>query len=422
MLDRTLRVAQLGGDAHEVGIPVREGAVEAAAARGLSLVRINSQSARRAERQSATAGPPSAPERGALPISVARARYDGGARPHCAVATLDCGADVAAAAARFRAGYDAERLPVVVRGLDIGACARVWTAHYLSEAVDPARVMGAGVHRCESACIDLAGHRPPNTPKNFAFVQMGWREFVARASAVVEPATDGVDEHYYLRTVAEGAAAKREASHLSTLFPELAADVRLPAGVLYPPSAYHSSVLRIASAGTQLWTHFDTMDNALMQTTGRKRVVLWPPAEADNLYTDASSSRVDDIDAPDLAAFPRFALAERARLECILEPGDVLFIPALWFHNVTSLDFSIAINVFWRGLDDAAEYNPKDLYGNKDLRAAERAVAAAEKAARLLAHLPEPYRSFYAHRAALALERAACAAAPDTSTPVSEKE
>ena len=37
-------------------------------------------------------------------------------------------------------------------------------------------------------------------------------------------------------------------------------------------------------------------------------------------------------------------------------PGDVLFIPALWFHNVVSLDFSVAVNAFWRPL-------PKSVFG-----------------------------------------------------------
>ena len=44
---------------------------------------------------------------------------------------------------------------------------------------------------------------------------------------------------------------------------------------------------------------------------------------------------VIDIDDPDLKEFPIFA--EVTRHECVMEPGDVLFIPALWFHNVTSL-------------------------------------------------------------------------------------
>ena len=54
------------------------------------------------------------------------------------------------------------------------------------------------------------------------------------------------------------------------------------------------------------------------------------------LYSiSGDKSSVIDIDNPDLTEFPRFA--EVTRYECFLEPGDVLFIPALWFHNVISI-------------------------------------------------------------------------------------
>ena len=34
-------------------------------------------------------------------------------------------------------------------------------------------------------------------------------------------------------------------------------------------------------------------------------------------------------------------------LQCILEPGDMLYFPAFWWHQVTSLDLSISINMFF---------------------------------------------------------------------------
>ena len=37
-------------------------------------------------------------------------------------------------------------------------------------------------------------------------------------------------------------------------------------------------------------------------------------------------------------------------MSTLLWQGDVLFIPALWFHNVLAKDFSVAVNVFWRNL------------------------------------------------------------------------
>lgn len=41
-----------------------------------------------------------------------------------------------------------------------------------------------------------------------------------------------------------------------------------------------------------------------------------------------------DITDPDLKRFPRFANAKR--LQCVLKPGDVLFMPSFWWHEVQS--------------------------------------------------------------------------------------
>ena len=77
------------------------------------------------------------------------------------------------------------------------------------------------------------------------------------------------------------------------------------------------------------------MDNLLIQVTGQKRVVLFSPRDATKLYLNGDKSEVLDIDNPDLSKYPKFI--EAVPYECFMEPGDVLFIPALWFHNVTSL-------------------------------------------------------------------------------------
>jgi ribosomal protein L16 Arg81 hydroxylase len=47
-------------------------------------------------------------------------------------------------------------------------------------------------------------------------------------------------------------------------------------------------------------------------------------------------------------------------MECVLEPGDILYIPSCWWHNVITLSPSISINVFYKHLDDEA-YTKKDL-------------------------------------------------------------
>lgn len=44
-----------------------------------------------------------------------------------------------------------------------------------------------------------------------------------------------------------------------------------------------------------------------------------------NVIEPGDKSEVLDIDSPDLERFPDFVKARR--FECILEPGDLLFIP-----------------------------------------------------------------------------------------------
>ena len=81
-----------------------------------------------------------------------------------------------------------------------------------------------------------------------------------------------------------------------------------------------------------------------------------------NLYPDGDKSAVVDIDNVDEEQFPLFLEAER--YEAVLQPGDVLFIPALWYHNMRAEDFGVAVNVFWKELGEEV-YDKKDSYGNR---------------------------------------------------------
>ena len=52
-------------------------------------------------------------------------------------------------------------------------------------------------------------------------------------------------------------------ANLPATFPELASELPMPP--LFPPEALFSSVLRLNSPGLRLWTHYDVMDNVLIQ-------------------------------------------------------------------------------------------------------------------------------------------------------------
>ncbi len=121
-------------------------------------------------------------------------------------------------------------------------------------------------------------------------------------------------------------------------------------------------------------------------------------AQEAKLYMTGSSSEVTDIDQPDPEKYPLFSSA--VHLDCMLRPGDVLYIPALWHHNVLAEQdsgMSVSVNVFWRDMERGL-YAGKDLYGNRDPPAADAAAAAVEAAAKALAQLPPHYRSFYGQR------------------------
>lgn len=134
------------------------------------------------------------------------------------------------------------------------------------------------------------------------------------------------------------------------------------------------------------------MDNFLIQVKGKKRVVLFSPTDALNLYLVGDKSSVLDITNPDLVRYPLFA--NTTRYECEMNPGDILYIPALWFHNVVSLDFSVAVNMFWKHMPPEF-FDAKDTYGNRDPPQVQRAMQIVDRAIKVLNELPVEYKDFY---------------------------
>jgi len=101
--------------------------------------------------------------------------------------------------------------------------------------------------------------------------------------------------------------------------------------------------------------HYDMSNNMACNLVGRRRFTLFPPDQVRNLYPGPLEptpggqvvSMVDPRD-PDPDLYPRFAEARAAALVAELEPGDVLFYPALWWHQVEALDgFNVMINYWW---------------------------------------------------------------------------
>ncbi|MBY5922344.1 cupin-like domain-containing protein [Ferrimonas balearica] len=102
--------------------------------------------------------------------------------------------------------------------------------------------------------------------------------------------------------------------------------------------------------------HFDFPHNLACNLVGNRTFTLFPPEQVSNLYIGPMElapggqpiSMVDPA-APDLSRYPKYAEAQAASLTAELAPGDLLYLPSMWWHQVESLaDFNVLLTHWWR--------------------------------------------------------------------------
>lgn len=109
--------------------------------------------------------------------------------------------------------------------------------------------------------------------------------------------------------------------------------------VLEETTKYLSGGFLIGPAGSVATLHSDILHTHayLAQIAGRKKCVLFSPDDSPYLY----QGKVD----PTQSDFEKFPLLRRATaFECILEPGELLFMPSDWWHHVVALEKSITVS------------------------------------------------------------------------------
>lgn len=231
------------------------------------------------------------------------------------------------------------------------------------------------------------------TKRNFEYVKKPLGQFL-------DDVQSGKME--YLRAI----ATKEPTSKVTKLeddFPALAKDFSLPLELAYVTERIHSSPLRI-SGPVAMWLHYDVMSNVLCQIRGRKRLLLYPPSDGSKLgfAPGASSSQLDAFDEKTVETSE---LKYAQPYEAILNPGDVLFIPALWAHTATPTDGTGIVNVFFRDLDQGYAAG-KDIYGNRDLQAYENGRRDVQRIIKSFRNLPAQAADFYLQRLAAELAEA----------------
>jgi hypothetical protein len=168
---------------------------------------------------------------------------------------------------------------------------------------------------------------------------------------------------------------RREQVPLQMLLAEL---VKLD-GALNPPALYAGAAaaeahlpgwlaenpmsLPTADATARIWvgnatrvaTHYDVSSNLACVVAGRRRFTLFPPEQIANLYVGPLENTIAgqptsmvNLEAPDLERYPRFAEALQHAVVADLEPGDAIFIPSLWWHNVVATSpVNVLVNYWW---------------------------------------------------------------------------
>ncbi|XP_037545067.1 lysine-specific demethylase 8 [Nematolebias whitei] len=133
--------------------------------------------------------------------------------------------------------------------------------------------------------------------------------------------------------------------------PELKEDIRIPDYCCLGEGEEDDITVNawFGPAGTVSPLHQDPQQNFLAQVVGSKYVRLYSPEDTDKLYPHQSqllynTSQVE-VENPDAERFPEFAKA--LYVECVLQPGDVLFIPVKHWHYVRSLDVSFSVSFWW---------------------------------------------------------------------------
>jgi Cupin-like domain len=163
----------------------------------------------------------------------------------------------------------------------------------------------------------------------------------------------------------------------------------LPLATHLPQFVQHNPLPVLPQIAPLLWLggrvrtqiHNDRDHNLACVIAGQRRFVLFPPEQVANLYIGPIDNppplSIVDLDAPDLARFPRLRAALASAQIAELGPGEALFIPRYWWHHVTSrAPYNAMVNYWWGAYAPGLE-NPYDcflaaLLALKDLPAAER--------------------------------------------------
>lgn len=107
---------------------------------------------------------------------------------------------------------------------------------------------------------------------------------------------------------------------------------------------------------SRIAAHFDFPHNLACNAVGSRTFTLFGPEQISHLYPGpmefapgGQDVSLVDFANPDFNKFPDFAKAIAAGQRVTLSPGDVLFIPSMWWHHVEAHQaLNVLITHWWR--------------------------------------------------------------------------
>ena len=138
----------------------------------------------------------------------------------------------------------------------------------------------------------------------------------------------------------------------------------VPASDCLPGFAAGNPLPLTSGAGPRIWlgtaanisSHYDTFDNLACVIAGRRRFTLYSPGligklyigPLDNTMSGPPVSLAASAAEGSASSFPLFEEIRDQALTAVLEPGDALCLPKLWWHQVESTAaFNGLVNYWW---------------------------------------------------------------------------